>query len=377
MPTLTQDDLLAVIDRAIPDSYLEPLKDPGPGYELYQAAAKVGERCSTAIDSFSADVYIATSQHGVTALITVTFYRTTATAGAGVMMAGTVVRASRGGQRFRTTADAPFGALDLETTATAEAIGFGYEWNVAGPFVDRFGNERPGEIDKIDLPLQSPPFWDSTIKVRNDAGPDRPGRPATLDALGAERDLPRQVNEDDPRYRIRVRSLPDTVSPAAIRRQLKNYFRRFPTVTWTLIETWQHEYQECYDAPDLPPTPTQNYDSTLFVYDDPRPPSPFRNRYLGENDYLGAFIVEVSAMPSVTEFAPAYDDPTTSLSGVSNPSGYRAFSAYDVAALASPGLAPAYDGSDPGADNFLIALLALLEEIKASGVFVAIVQQEI
>lgn len=375
---LTQDDLLDAIDGAVPDSYLGPLKDPGPGYELYQASAAVGVRCSEAVDNFERDVYILSARGGGLATVPVTFYRDDSVAGAGTMLAGSIVRASRGGQVYKTLTNAAFGAADLEATpVTAQAIGFGYEWNIRGPYVDPQGNVWPGELDTIDLPLQSPIFWDASIKARNDADADGLGRPPTLDILGGERGLPRQTSETDVGYRVRVRILPDTVSPAAIKRQLTNFFRRIPGLFWRHVETWQHEYQECYDAPDLPPTAAENFDANLFVYDDPRPPSPIANRYLGENDYLGAFIVEVAMPPAILDYSFVYDDPSGGAIGTPATAMSRALSAYDVPdAMVPPAFAPSYDGVDFGIQAFFNDLFALLDEIKAAGVFVVIHIQE-
>lgn len=368
MATLTQDDLLAVVDSVVDEGYLAPIKDLGPGYELYQGSAAVGVRCSEAVTNFDTDVYILSSRGPALATVPVTFYRTTAAAGPGIMLAGSIVRASRGGQVFVTLADAAFGALDLTATTTAIASGFGYEWNIKGPFIDPRGISWPGELDTIDLPLQNPVFWDPSILVRNDAESDGLGRPGTLDVLGGERNLRRQTNEGDSGFRIRIRTLPDTVTPAAIRRQLVNYFRRFPGIAYSAIETWQIEYQEAYDAPD---------GSTLFVYDDPRPESPIRNRYLGENDYLGAFIVEVADPAPISDFEFAYDDPSGNVVGVAPSLEVRAFSAYDVPdVLLPPWRAPAYDGHDFGAIVFFQDLFALLDEIKAAGIFVVIHIQE-
>lgn len=375
---LTQDDLLDVVDRQIPDSYLEPIKEVGPGYEVWHGMAKIGERCSVAVANFERDIYILTSAGGVLATVEATFYRPSFVAGAGVMLAGTLVRASRGGQVFRTVVDAAFGPTDLEVVALAIAVGYGYEWNIQGPFVDPDGATWPGELDTIDLPLQNPVFWDTTIQVRNDNAADGLGRPQTLDILGAERALGRLPSEDDTNYSIRIRQLPDTVSPAAIRRQLTNFFRRFPGITWSLIETWQHEYQECYDAPDLGPTAVENFDKDLFCYDDPRAATPIRNRYLGNADYMGAFIVEVSNPPAILDYGIAYDDPAADDVGPPSSLATRALPAFDVAEpLAPPALAPAYDGVDFGIDRLFSELFNLLDEIKAAGVFVVIHFQEL
>lgn len=372
-PQLTQADLLAAVDRAIPDSYLDPMKVTGDGYELVQAFAKVGERCSLAVRRFELDGYILSSQGPRAARVLATFYRESAAAGAGRVLVGTLVRCSVGGQVFRMIEDATFGAADLEASAWAEAIGHGYEWNIRGPFIDRDGVSWPGELDTIDLPLMDPVFWDPSIQVRNDADADGLGRPGTLDAIGyGERDIRRKPNESDEDYRCRIRQLPDTVTPNAIARQLDLYLRPFG-VWWYAVETWQHEYQECYDAPDDPPTAYELYDANLFCFDDPREPSPIRNRWLGENDYLGAFIVEVEMPAAIEDFGFAFDDPAADEADVTTPLGIRAFSAFDVPdELAPPALQPCYDGIDFGIAAFFEGLYNLLDEIKLGGVFVVI-----
>lgn len=374
-PTLTEDDLLAVIDRVIPDSYLQPIRDVGPGYELYQGSAKVGERCSLAVDRFAADIYILTSEGGRLATVPVTFYRQSFSPGAVTMLAGTVVRASRGGQTFLTATDAVFGPTDLVSTmTTGVATGYGYEWNIAGPFVDPQDNVWPGELDTIDLPLQAPIFGDPTVQVRND-GPGVGGHPRTLDVLGGERELPRNPNESDTLYRARIRTLPDTVAPAAVKRQLLNYFRQIPGLFYRHIETWRHEYQECFDAP-TGTSSIEPYDPNLFSYDDPRPPSPMQNRWLGLNDYLAAFTVEVAMPPAFADYGLAYDDPAAAEVDLQTLVGIRAFSAFDLDALTAPSLLPAYDGRDFSLETYLSQLYDLLDAIKPAGAFVVVWIQE-
>jgi hypothetical protein len=380
MAALTQDQLLAVVDRVIDDGYLNPLKDTGPGYELYQASAAVMARCSQAVDNFETDVYIMSSRGGALATVPATLYRTTDAAGAGIVLAGSVVRAS-GGQPFRINENAVFGASDLEVTVQAIAMGFGYEWNIKGPFIDPDGNTWPGELNTVEMLLQDPVFWDPSIRVRNDADADGAGRPKTLDVLGAERTLSRQPDEGDANYRNRIRTLPDTVSPAAFRRQLTNYFRRFPSITYRAFETFRQDYQECYDAPELIMTTVvtggDTYDPNLFVYDDPRPASPFRNRWLGEIDYLGAFIVEISPPPPMDDYGFVYDDPAGDEVGLPVSAAVRALSAYDLPdTFVRPVRPPAYDGTDVGLSKFLKDLLSLLDDIKAAGVYGVVVIAE-
>lgn len=370
-PQLTQAQLLAAVDRVLDEGYLAPIKAYGDGYELLQGFAKIGERCSLAVRRFEVDGFIMSSSGAAHASVTLKFYRAIATAGAGSVLAGTIVRASVGGQLFRTIADAVFGGAALEAEVAAVSVGYGYGYNVKGPYTDPDGVVWPGAIDTIDLPLEDPPFFDDTIQVTNTTDATG-GRPGTLDALGGERNLLRQDGEPDPDYQIRIRTLPDTVSPNAILRQLKNFMRPFG-IAWRAVETWQHEYQECYDAPDEPPTPYQNYDANLFCFDDPRPKSPIQNRWLGDNDYLGAFIVEVEMPPAIEEYSFAFDDPADTEADVTTPVGIRAFSAYDVTdSLEPPALPPCFDGVDFGAETFFVNLYDLLDEIKAGGIFVTI-----
>lgn len=367
---LNHQALLDAIGRALPESYVDPLRVTGDGYEMLHGQASIGERCSLAVRRFELDGFIMSSQGARQATVPATFYRLHDGAGAGTVLAGTLVRARRGGQVYRTTENAVFGATALTVTVPAIAIGFGYEWNIAGPFTDPDGNMWPGELDTVDLPLQDPPFWDPTIMVRNEAPADGLGRPGALDAIGAdERGLPRQPNEADVNYRVRVRTLPDVVSPGAIERQVRNFLRPYG-LTWRLVETWEHRYQECYDAPDDGPTPYEPYDANLFCYDDPRPPSPFQNRWLGETDHVGAFVLEIQTPPGIIEYAFAYDDEALDEEDLETPTGIRAWSAYDVPLeITAPSLVPAYDGEDVGLLEALRQLASLLDEIKAGGVY--------
>lgn len=376
---LTEDDLLAAIARAIPDTYLEPIRALGDGYEMVRGFAAVGERTSQAVRRFELDGFITSAASAALAQVQVTFYRPDATAGAGTVLAGSLVRASSGGQVFRTTEDAVFGALTLSMTVAAVAMGYGYEWNVRGAFVDPDGNTWPGEIDSVDLPLQSPRFFDATIVVRNDT-PASGGRPASLDTHGDERGLPRRPGEADYNYQGRIRTLADTVSPAAVIRQLTAYFKPFG-LWWRAVETWQHEWQECFDAPAEAATIYENFDANLFCYDDPRPPSPMQNRWLGEIDYSGAFVVEIQAIPTVSDYAFTYDDPALSQSDLETALGTRALPAYDTpdppTTIAAPSLCPVYDGVDFGASDLIVNVFTLLDQIKAAGVYVAVVIQEL
>jgi hypothetical protein len=373
---LTDQDFLDAIDRAIPDSYLDPMKVTGDGYEMIRGQAAIGARASLAVQRFEDDGYIRSSQGPAQATVVATFYREHAAAGAGTVLIGSLVRCSRGGQVFRTTEDAIFGALDLEVSVDAVAIGYGYEWNIKGPFTDPAGAVWPGELDTIDLPLMDPPYWDRTVLVRNDADADGLGRPATLDAIGAEREVLRQPLESDHSYRLRIRAVPNAVTPAAITLELTNFFRPYG-LAWRLVEPCEHEYQECFDAPDEPATIYEAYDANLFSFDDPRPRTPIQNRLLGEQDHLGSFILEMESPRVMEDYGFAFDDPMSAPTPPYEHDGEMAFSAFDVPdGLPEPVIEPALDGVDFVAEQLMFDLATLLEKIAAGGVYWVIHIQE-
>lgn len=369
----TQAELLDVVERQFPPSYIDPIKNVGPGWELFQAAAKIGERCSLAVSRSEDDAYIMTAAGPVAAQVEAIFYRANDDAGAVTVLKGTLVKCSSGGQVFRTTEDAVFGSTDLEVAVNAIAIGYGYEWNIKGKFVAPNGDSSPGELDTVMRPLQSPPYGDPTIQVRNDDDADGLGHPGTLDALGYERDVPRTPGEGDVNYRSRIRTLPDTISPAAFRRQMELFFKPYG-LQWWLVETWQHEYQECYDAPDLAPTVYENYNKDLFTYDDPRTHIPIANRWLDESDVEAAGVLEIEAPQFIREYGFVYDDP-----GIVVPDdfvsdlGRRAVSAFDFPDVYPPPMfGGAYDADDRGQAEMFTALAELLDGIKAAGVKITI-----
>lgn len=356
-----------MFDRILPPSYLDPLRSVGPGYEVFQALAELGERISLAVGRLECAQFITLAQGGQRARVPVEFFRPALT-GSVTIKVGTIVRTSVGGRQFSLVEDVVFGPADLVVPGTVEAIADGYEWNVVGPATTAGGESIPGEIDVVELPLQDPPFGDPSILVRQTGDPTQEGRAAALDGLGADRDLRRNPGEGDVRYAARVRSLPDTVTPDAIVRQLHKILDPLG-LAFDFIETFELRYQTCYDAPDAPIAGSPFAPNT-FTYDDPRPEFPFFNRWLDVEDQHGAFVVVVQDPLPIEEHAMVYDDPGAVLADFAG----RAHSAYDVDPV---GLNPAviegaYDGTDVGQAALFLNLSNLLEEIKAGGVKVAL-----
>ena len=265
---LTQADLLALLERVQAPHYIDPIKAQGPGYEMYQAFAKVFERASLAVGRLECDVFILTAGGGETSTATVTFTRPNAAAGVVVLKAGTIVVTSKGGHQYVLPQD-----LTLTGTsagpALVRAIAQGFEYDQPGPKTTATGAVLEGEIDTIELPLQDPAYGDPTVVVAQTTD-GVGGMPAMLDALGEDRGIRRQDGEADGPYRERIRALPDTVSPDAIKRLVTRLLSPYTDAPYEFIETFDIKYQTCWDAPSTPIAANPDYDPNLFAYDDPR-----------------------------------------------------------------------------------------------------------
>jgi len=372
-PALTQQDLLDVLDAVFPAEYLAPLKDPGPGYELPQAYAQILAFASTMIEYLATNAFILTSEGPAKATVTVSFSRQNAGAGAVTVKRGTVVSTSETGREFVTLQDAVFGGSDVgPIEVPAQARFYGWNYNVKGPVTLSSGEILEGEIDTVKLPLQEPVFADPTIYVEQVTDATG-GRLGFLDGLGKDRGVDRVRGEPDQRYRQRVRSLPDTITPDAIQRVIAAHLAPWG-VEPTFIETWSPAYQTCYDAPNQTyPYLGALYDPNLFCYDDPRTDVGFRNRWLDERDHRGAFIVQVPNLAPLFDTSMAYDDTAPSFAELRNPNGARAVGAYDVPVDASADLVQGgYDGFDVQKQAVYKGLYDLLQKIKAGGVYATV-----
>lgn len=371
---LTEADLLSVLDRVFPEWYLDPLKaDPESGYEVFQAYAKALERVSLAIGRFECSSFILLSHGGFHSVATVEFSRASAAAGAFTLQEGTICRTSRTGRSYYLVADVEFGALDLFKEGQVRAVAPGPEYDVAGPFSTADGAVLPGEIDRVVIPLEDPPFTEPTIQVRQVADAAG-GQAAVLDQLGLDRRLPRLPSEVDETYKTRIRQLPDTVSLDAIRRQLDAIFlpRGFQ---YDLIETWESRYQTCWNHSGGGPTNAIFGPAAQWAYNDPRDDR-FTPRWMSEADHRGAFVVIVPAVfPSFADRGMAYNDPAT------EGSVERAVSAWSSPVLDGATLSGVWNGEDDdsseGRAAFLRKVWDLLRSVKGGGVAVSIIPAEV
>ena len=358
---------LGLIDRVMDNGYLAPMQAAiGGGYEVYQGYAKVGERVSQAIERLECGSFIIFATGGSFATGVVEFLRPTGAAGSVTVRAGSIVSTRNGNREFVTLEDAVFVGAALGPVAVpVRAVAMGWEWNVAGRVVTAGNEMLAGEINLCIKLLQTPNYGDASIVVQQVVSTSGGAAPM-LDGLGEDRALPRAPGELDPAYRQRLRTLPDTVSPAAIVRFLDLSLTSLP-LGYDFIETWEPGYQSCWDAPtSLPANPA--YNGNLFVYDDPRPNPPFRNRWLDEVEFRGAFIVVVDVPAPIRETGLAYDDPALTPTQLRSVLGGRSTPAYDVPVNFTASPMGAYDGTDLGRQALFAGLWSALQDIKAGGV---------
>lgn len=370
---LQPEDFLELFDRILPGHYIEPLKAPGPGYEVLRAWAAVAARLSEAVGRLSDQSLILTATSGTRATGTVELFRPQPNAEGitVVVKAGTVVSTSKGGRTFETVTDVTFlaaelGPFQVGVRATAE----GPEWNVPGPLLALDGTLLEGEIDTIDTLVEEPALGDTTIRVRQVGDPCAGGLDAGLDQQGRDRGIVRAADEGDEDYRARIRALPDNISPTAVERALVRISASLP-ITYDFIETWSIEYQTCWDGPEEP-IAGSNYNPNLFCYDDPRDPIPFRNRWMDENDHRGAFIVVLSALPAINDCGFAWDAPDSGVADLPTTAGTRSLGAYDVPDDFTAGPVGGFDGFDLPRQAVYKGAWDTMQALKAAGVSAAV-----
>ena len=456
---LSQQELLDLLDRILPESYLTPLQ-AGMGYEILRAYASVWAAISQSAQEVGSDAQVATAGDGAYSTGNVQLYRTSlpqvgeqipgqaGTAASIVtgapsgqmrvtglanitaadigryiqasntyaegntggfriisavdastcdvinasatvpdanngsiawyeedrtvtVKAGTVVGASVGGQDFGTVSDVVFSSTAYGPISVGvRSVAIGYEFNVPGQVVTAAGVTLPGAIDTMKVLIENPPLLDTSIRVLQITATSG-GADGTLNTLGADRGIDRQLNEAVASYRARVRALPNTVTPVAITAAVRDILRPY-NVEWEIIETFDVAYQTCFDSPsgDIPGA---GFNASLFAYDDDRL-NTFHGRWMDTNDYRGGVIVVVGSMQPIADLGMAYDDTAPDAPSLASafPGGSRAVCAYDMPNSYLLSLQGAYDGDDYARNATYLALYATLQAIKAAGVSVAV-----
>ena len=175
----TQDQILALFDRILPDHYLAPLKNPGPGYEYLQAVAKMIERVSIAIAHVGSGCFIGSSDGGSYAEGQVEMYRDTDEFGAVTLLGrdqapqGTLV-GTETGYYYQLTETVEFLEGELgPKVVNVRAVTRGWLWNAPNSFITQDAELVEGPINRMVRPVfplvgEAPfhPNFDPTIKVR-------------------------------------------------------------------------------------------------------------------------------------------------------------------------------------------------------------------
>lgn len=359
---------LRMLDTDLPDAWIAGLKQNG-GYELLHGLAGVGARVSAAISAWSCGTIAGDAAAGAKAEGFIYLFRQSAAAGAGVVKAGTIV-GTGDKRKFRTREDAAFGSTDLGPIAVSiEAVLQGSEYDVDGETNVAFGDAIPGQITEIFVLREDPDFWDDSIQVRQ-VGAMESGSNAFIEQLGLDRNVSlRGPGEGEDEYRLRVKSIVDSVCPAGIERSITEYIRRWsPFFSCAIIDAWDWEYQTAYDCFD---TDAPNFPQTLFLYDDPRPPGP-RNRWLSLEDANGGgFIVVMPRLPCLKSFAMILNDPAMDAAQHLTPNtdgGRRAYNVLSLPRNLPPEILPAVlSGPDTARDALYAGAYDLANELKAAG----------
>lgn len=409
LPQRTQDDILALFDRLLPDHYLIPLKNPGPGYEYLQAIAAMVARVSTAVSHTMSGSYIGSGTGGDYATVQVRLSRPTAEFGEITLLGrdrapqGTLV-GTADSYYYQLVDTVMFEVGDVgPKIAMARAVAKGWTWNRPGPFTTADGEYVPGPINRLVQPVYpatpSPPNFDPTIVVEQ-ATAASGGAAPMLDAVGEDRGIPRNISgittaavsrsgsnaitllpgsvfstfdgfryqttaaisfeagdlgpkfvpvsplflntkanvlplsvviapvwgtaetdvlsvtsatpqfESDTDYRARVAALPDTVTPAALRRALTNVLRNVLEAagkTYGYREIWDLRYQTAYDFPINQTLTKANinvsvpaFSGNIFVYDYANPDA-LSNRYLAGNLERGVIVVRLPPLDPLVQ----------------------------------------------------------------------------
>jgi hypothetical protein len=237
------------------------------------------------------------AEGGARAIGSVSIRRPDDTSGDFTFKAGSVV-ATEDGRAYVTLQDITFTTGVLALDVPVQSVADGWDWNVRGERTAASGVTMPPLVDLVVRSNTDPAYADPRLIAYG--GDMTGGRGPALDAVANDRGVLRGGVESDDSLSYRARTLPDTVSPAAILRLLHNLLDPTP-VAWRLVETFEANYQEFYDAPSLnvgtpsyqavPPTSAQ-FNTNTFELDDPRDPDlTFRNRTMDDPEYRAAFVV--------------------------------------------------------------------------------------
>lgn len=353
-----QTYFLGILDNSYPLEYIVGLKrTQNSGYEQFQGAAKVAERTSIAIGHFECDSFVISAEGGQKATGIIEVWKTDPSAF--TLLRGTKV-STIDGREFVTTEDIVFDGIDPGPFSVGiEAVTTGYEYNTQGEVIARNGELLSGDITQLVYAVVTPDTFDPTIQIRQIL-PTTGGRSKALDGLGADLGIDRIPFESDDEYRLRIKEIPDTVSPNAIIRGVNRLLQaRDPSLSCTLREIgyplFPGMYYDAGSSFDSPQNPDHN-----FAWDmDPNlRPADYYKLLVNNIDRRAFFIVEVPVISDSRDFGFVYDVAPTDAYPLANAYDTTAYDAKDAA----------YDGFTTYSGAFYKAIYDVIDQKRAAGV---------
>ena len=187
---MTYQDFIDLLKRWMPQTYWGPLEN-NPGWELYQAIAKLGERLSTAVSSVLSALLPSTAAGPETAVLTVDI---TPASFPATLKAGTLIT-REDGAAYKLTSDV---AWSSDTNAqTCQIQGIVPSAQVSLPDVGSYS---------FDIFLLADGSTDIQYTVANPQNMTQ-GRAPSLDLLAFQRGILRMPGESDDALRARIRNI--------------------------------------------------------------------------------------------------------------------------------------------------------------------------
>ena len=371
---------LRTFETVMDAAYLEPLRvTPDSGYEIFRGYAATSAELSAVRARLGQGVTVVFATGGARARGDVSFYRADTSAGAVVVKAGTRVRTSTTRREYVLLTDLIFTVADTGPhVGTVEAIEVGAVYNLPAPFNRSTTEVVEGAIDTIAALSTATSSVDPTFVFDPfmrcaQAGAVTGGVDGYLDGLAEDVGTARAAGESDELLRFRIRSLPDTVSPAALRRALASVFESV-RVRAELVEVGAFEFQTCWDAPlDADPlVPT--YDPTTFVFDDPRYVDfPWRNRWVSSVEERGAVYAVVAPVPVIADYTGHFDAADLGAGDRLSATGFYEPFVWWERDDGAPDGTP-LDGDDYALSALYVTAYDALYSARAGGVFVTLEQ---
>jgi len=211
--SMTTDDFILLWKKVVPVGYSGPIisyRLSGSGYETFAALAAMASRLSLVGERIDEDLHALTATGGAQAQVTLVFSRP-----AGVTLPALSVES---GTLVATPNGEVFIVREGESVSWAPGAGGDKLVNAVSVVKSYQANVFSDSLTNILFlaPLNQDPRGLTVTNPFEAVG----GRPASLDALAANRGLERRTGETDASLRKRYLSLCDIVTPAAVRRQI-------------------------------------------------------------------------------------------------------------------------------------------------------------